>query len=54
MVLFNGKALIVRSSDKILFFRQEFNKIVQATEWVPYHKIKLRGLIYSIKGNIRI
>lgn len=54
MVLFNGKALIVRSSDKVLFFRQQYNEMARITEWVQYHKIKVRGFIYFIKGNIRI
>jgi hypothetical protein len=54
MVLFIGKALIVRSSDKILFFKQEFNKMTEKTNWVLYHQIKVRGFIYFIKGNIRI
>ena len=54
MVLFMGKALIVRSSTQILFFKQQYNLMTNVTEWVQYHKIKVRGFIYFIKGNIRI
>jgi hypothetical protein len=54
MVLFGNTALIVRSSSKILFFKQIYNKILFKTEWINYHTIKARGFIYFIKGNIRI
>lgn len=55
MYLFNNKALIVRSSSKVLFF-----KIVQdedhpeIKEWKQYYEVEARGLIYFIKGNKRI
>ena len=54
MVLFQGEALIVRSSSRVLFFKQETDKISYETSWKKYHEIRVRGFIYFIKGNIRI
>ena len=54
MVLFQGEVLIVRSSSRVLFFKQEFDKTSGETSWTKYHEIRVRGLIYFIKGNIRI
>lgn len=50
MVLFEGEALIVRSSSNIYFFKQEFNKEAQERRWCLYHTIKVRGLIFYMKG----
>ena len=47
MVLIYGEALVVRSSSKIYFFKQE-------KSWQLYHTIFVRGFIYYIKGNVRI
>jgi len=51
MYLVYDKALVVRSSSSILFF-----KIDEETGlWTQYHKFEnMRGQIYYIKGNIRI
>lgn len=49
MVMIQGEALIVRSSSRILFFKQT-NK----NNWELYHQLKLRGFIYFTKGNDRI
>lgn len=54
MVLVYDQAVIIRSSTKILFFKQVFNKIMEVKEWVQYHEMSVRGMIYHIKGNIRI
>jgi hypothetical protein len=54
MVLIYGKALIVRSSSQVLFFKQVYDKVNEAWSWEQYNEIDVRGLIYFIKGNIRI
>lgn len=57
MYLFNNKALIARSSSKVVFFRifeeeDENRNIVR--KWKQYNEINARGFIYFIKGNKRI
>ena len=54
MVLLYGKALIVRSSSSVLFFKQVYDKVTEEWSWTQYNEIEVRGLIYYIKGNIRI
>ena len=54
MELLFDEALCVRSSLKILFFRQVWDHDIEQSRWVIYHKIKIRGFIYFIKGNVRI
>ena len=54
MVLFQGEALIARSSSRVLFFKQETDKVTMQKSWKKYHEIRVRGFIYFIKGNIRI
>ena len=54
MVLFNGEALIARSSTSILFFKRMYDEDMEEVRWMQYHDIKVRGFIYYIKGNIRI
>ena len=59
MYLINNKALIARSSSKIVFF-----KIVEEEDendpnkmnrfWKQYNQLDVRGFIYFIKGNKRI
>lgn len=52
MYLIFDEALMIRSSDSIVFFKlmgeEELN-------WTEYHRLpKMRGQIYFIKGNVRI
>ena len=54
MFLFNNKALIARSSSKILFFRQEQDVVTGKIRWTQYHSISERGFIFTIKGNKRM
>jgi hypothetical protein len=54
MVLIYGEALVARSSSRVLFFRQEYDKVLCVTKWVLYHQIRARGMIFFIKGNVRI
>lgn len=54
MELLFDEALCVRSSLKVLFFRQVWDHDTDQYRWVVYHKIKIRGFIYFIKGNVRI
>lgn len=53
MVLVNGEALIVRSSSRMLFFKQVTDSEKKHTSWKLYHNIQVRGSIYFIKGNDR-
>jgi hypothetical protein len=57
MYLFNNKALIARSSSKIVFFKieteeDENRNIIK--KWRQYNEIQARGFIFFIKGNKRI
>lgn len=57
MYLFNNKALIARSSSKVVFFRifeeeDENRNIIR--KWKQYNEISARGFIFFIKGNKRI
>ena len=54
MVMFEGQALITRSSSRIFFFKQVKDKEKGTTSWQLYDQLKHRGFIYFIKGNIRI
>jgi len=54
MEMLFDQALCVRSSSKILFFKQIYNKMDEITEWVLYNSINVRGFIYFIRGNVRI
>lgn len=54
MVLIYGEALVVRSSSKIYFFKQEKSDMTGEWSWQLYHTIFVRGFIYYIKGNVRI
>lgn len=54
MVLIYGKALVARSSTRILFFQQIWNEDLEKMEWVHYHTIQERAFIYFMPGNIRI
>lgn len=57
MYLFNNKALIARSSSKVVFFRvfeeEDENKVL-IKKWKQYNEIQARGFIFFIKGNKRI
>ena len=54
MYIFRDKALIVRSSSYILFFKQMQDDMTGQYSWKQYHELKIRGTIYYIKGNKRI
>jgi hypothetical protein len=54
MELLFDQALCIRSSNKVLFFKQQYNDDNEVMEWVLYNSINVRGFIYFIRGNIRI
>ena len=54
MYLVNNKALIARSSSRILFFKIIVDEENGDRNWTLYNTISLRGFIYYIKGNDRI
>ena len=50
MELIFDLALVTRSSDKILFFKQEWNYEFEDYRWINYYTInKVRGFLYYIK-----
>ena len=53
MYMVDEKILVSRSSDKILLFRRDFDKVTKETKWINYHIISVSGVIFFIKGNIR-
>ena len=54
MELLFEQALCIRSSGKILFFKQVYNKDEEEYRWVLYRTLKQRGFVYFIRGNVRI
>ena len=55
MYLINERALVVRSSSQVLFFKQVTDPFTFETEWENYHVLNIRAnSIYWIKGNKRI
>lgn len=54
MIFIFNQAVAVRSSGKVLFFKQEWNHFEKRFKWINYHTINVRGFLYFIKGNIRI
>ena len=55
MYLINNKALIARSSSKVLFFKIfEDEDDPDIKLWKKYNELEVRGFIYFIKGNKRI
>ena len=59
MYLINNKALIARSSSKIVFFKiveeEDENDPTKMNKfWKQYNQLDVRGFIYFIKGNKRI
>ena len=54
MYLIYNKALVVRTSDSIMFFRQVYDNEKRNFFWKSYHQIDIQGTIYFINGNQRI
>lgn len=55
MYMIYDKALIVRSSNEIVFFRQERDPLdINLKYWKLYKTLDHRGNIYSVKGNTTI
>lgn len=54
MFLIYGKALVVRCSSQVLFFKLTFDEFLKTWNWKVYHSLDQRGFIYYIKGNVRI
>lgn len=54
MFMFDDRALMVRSSSCILFFKQEYDEYIEHKRWVKYHQLDRIGFIYYIKGNTQI
>lgn len=54
MFLINNKALVARSSGKIYFFKRERDEDTDIATWQCYHELVHKGLIFYIKGNVRI
>jgi len=54
MYLIYDRALVVRCSSQILFFKIVIDELTQKEKWVNYHTIDIGGFIYYIQGNVRI
>jgi hypothetical protein len=54
MFLVYEQALVARCSSDILFFKIIKDDYTGEIKWIEYKKIKARGMIYYIKGNVRI
>lgn len=54
MYLINGKALVVRCSTQVLFFKLVLDAFTGERSWENYHTLNIKGFIYFIKGNKRI
>ena len=54
LYLINNKALVARSSSRILFFKMVKDMDTGIRKWIHYETIDTRGNIYFIKGNVRI
>ena len=54
MYLIYGKALAVKSSSQIIFFKQELDVNSGQKIWKEYYQLNIRGFLFYIKGNIRI
>ena len=55
MYLAYNKILMARSSSQILFFRLvEDEDDPEIRRWKNYHTIEARGMLFYIKGNVRI
>ena len=54
MYLINGKALVVRCSTQVLFFKLILDPFTGERNWTNYHTLDKKGFIYFIKGNKRI
>ena len=55
MYLINERALVVRSSSQVLFFKQVTDPFTFETSWENYQTLNTRAnSIYWIKGNKRI
>ena len=54
MYLINNKALVVRASSQILFFKQVINPFSKNRYWEQYDSLDIRGFIFFIRGNERL
>lgn len=54
MYLIFNQCMAIRSSSQILFFKIEEEEFTLRRKWVQYDQIQSRGLIFYIRGNVRI
>lgn len=54
MFLIKETCLVARSSGNILFFKRIYDEKTEKWYWTEYFKLQHKGLLYFIKGNIRI
>ena len=52
--LVDNRALVVKSSSKVLFMKLIKDEFTGNRNWTIYKEEDLRGVIYFIKGNIRV
>ena len=54
MYLIYNTALAARSSSDVIFFKIEYDDVLDRRVWKQYHVINAKGFIFYIKGNVRI
>jgi hypothetical protein len=54
MYLFDERALVVKSSSAILFFKMVHDEHAGRTRWKCYSQVPERGFIYYFPGNDRL
>lgn len=54
MFLIKEVCLVARSSGNILFFKRIYDEKAEKYFWTEYYRLFHKGLLYFIKGNIRI
>jgi hypothetical protein len=45
MELMYGEVLVSMSSNRVIFFKQIWDKMEEVTKWIMFHEIKIRGFI---------
>ena len=50
MELVYGEVLVVTCSNRVLFFKQVWDKMEEITKWIEYDEIKVRGFVNYIKS----
>jgi hypothetical protein len=50
MQMVYDEVLVCSSSNKVVFFKQIWDKMEELTKWIAFKEIKIRGFVNYIKG----